>query len=189
MSVSILFGLGNPGGRYRHTRHNLGLEALELFADRRSSSWERGDGAFSRALCGFAGREIVLVRSLTYMNDSGRALEDYGRVDPASLLVICDDMSLPLGMLRIRAGGGSGGHLGLESIIMTLGTESFARMRLGIGSPPPRIAWSEFVLMPFLEEERETVGELLGSAADALETILEGGIDRAMREYNRRAAE
>lgn len=189
MSVSILFGLGNPGERYRHTRHNLGLGALEVLARRHSSIWKQGKGSFFYSRLNIAGREITLLRSLTYMNDSGRALGDYGDVDPSSLLVLCDDMSLPLGRLRIRAGGGSGGHLGLESVIMTLGTERFARMRLGIGPPPARIDWSEFVLMPFLEEERERVSELLETAADALETIVHQDIDQAMQAYNRRPAE
>jgi len=119
------------------------------------------------------------------MNDSGRALDDFGGIDPDALLVLCDDMSLPLGRMRIRGGGGSGGHLGLESVIFSLGTERFARMRLGIGPPPPGIDWSEFVLLPFLEEERTAARELLESAADALETILTGGLDRAMNRYNR----
>jgi PTH1 family peptidyl-tRNA hydrolase len=185
LGVSILFGLGNPGERYRHTRHNLGQEALELFARRHSLTWERGGGAFVFSRWNSAGSEITLLESLTYMNDSGRALEDYAGVDPRTLLVLCDDMSLPLGRLRIRAGGGSGGHLGLESVIASLGTEEFARMRLGIGSPPARIDWSEFVLMPFLEEERKAATELIESAADALEKILTGGLDRAMNEFNR----
>jgi PTH1 family peptidyl-tRNA hydrolase len=189
LSVSILFGLGNPGERYRHTRHNLGLEALGLLARRHSLSWERGKGSFRFSLWNFAGREITLLESLTYMNDSGRALEEYAGVNPGILLVLGDDMSLSLGRLRIRAGGGSGGHLGLESIITSLGTERFARMRLGIGSPPARIDWSEFVLMPFLAEEREAAGELLESAADALETIVKEGLDRAMQVYNRRSDE
>lgn len=189
MSVSILFGLGNPGERYRQTRHNLGSEALEFLARRHSLTWKRGEGPFLFSRWDFAGREITLLESLTYMNDSGRALEEYVGVDPRRLLVLCDDMSLPMGRLRIRAGGGSGGHLGLESVIASLGTERFARMRLGIGAPPARIDWSEFVLMPFLEEERGAAGELLESAADALETIVEEGLDRAMHGYNRRPAE
>ena len=189
MGVSILFGLGNPGERYSNTRHNLGREALELFARRRSLTWERGEGAYLYSRARPARGEITLLESLTYMNDSGRALEEYTGVDPDALLVICDDMSLPLGRLRIRPGGGSGGHLGLESIIVTLGTERFARMRLGIGSPPPLIDWSEFVLMPFLEEERKAVGDMLETAVEALETVLRGGLDRAMREYNRSPGE
>ena len=189
MNVSILFGLGNPGERYRNTRHNLGLEALEVFARRHSLTWRRGGDHHLLARCELAGREITILRSLTYMNDSGRALEDYGRVDPSALLVLCDDMSLPLGRLRIRPGGGSGGHLGLESVIMTLGTERFARMRLGIGAPPARIDWSEFVLMPFLEEERRDAARLSESAADALERVIDEGLDRAMQEYNRKPLE
>lgn len=189
MSVSILFGLGNPGERYRHTRHNLGQAALELLARRHSLTWERGRGPFVFSRWSCADREITLLESLTYMNDSGRALEGHAGTDPRTLLVLCDDMSLPLGRLRIRAGGGSGGHLGLESVITSLGTERFARMRLGIGSPPARIDWSEFVLMPFLEEERKAAGELLESAVDALETIVEEGLDQAMQIYNRRPGE
>jgi PTH1 family peptidyl-tRNA hydrolase len=185
LSVSILFGLGNPGDRYRHTRHNLGSETLGLLSRRHSLTWKRGKGAFLFSRWDFAGREITLLESLTYMNDSGRALEDFGTVDPDTLLVLCDDMSLPLGRMRIRAGGGSGGHLGLESVILSLGTERFARMRLGIGSPPPGIDWSEFVLLPFLEEERKAAGELLESAVDALETLLSRGLDPAMNRYNR----
>ncbi len=189
MGVSILFGLGNPGERYHHTRHNLGRAALELFARRRSMTWERGEGAFVFSRSKSARGEMTLLESLTYMNDSGRALEEYAGVDPDALLVLCDDMSLPLGRLRIRPGGGSGGHLGLESIIMALGTERFARMRLGIGSPPDLIDASEFVLMPFLEEERKTVADMLESAVEALETILAEGLDQAMQEYNRRPME
>jgi PTH1 family peptidyl-tRNA hydrolase len=189
LSVSILFGLGNPGERYRHTRHNLGLEVLKLLARRHSLTWKRGKGDFLFSHWDFAGREITLLESLTYMNDSGRALGGYGGVDPGALLVLCDDMSLPLGRLRIRAGGGSGGHLGLESVITSLGSEQFARMRLGIGPPPARIDWSEFVLLPFLEEERAAARGLIESAADALETIVVEGLDRAMNEFNRLPAE
>lgn len=185
MSVSILFGLGNPGDRYRYTRHNLGSEALKFLARRHSLTWKRGRGSYLLSRWGFADREITLLESLTYMNDSGRALEEYGGVDPSTLLVLCDDMSLPLGRMRIRGGGGSGGHLGLESVITTVGTERFARLRLGIGSPPAGIDWSEYVLMPFLEEERETARELIETAAGALEAIIGEGLDRAMNRYNR----
>jgi PTH1 family peptidyl-tRNA hydrolase len=184
--ISTLFGLGNPGERYRDTRHNLGSAALDLLAERHGLSWARREGPYLECSWSFAGREIGLIKSLTYMNISGRVLEHLAIGEPSELLVICDDLSLPLGRLRIRQRGGSGGHLGLESLIVGLGTEAFARLRLGIGTPPPGIEWSEFVLMPFLDEERETVREMLLTAVEAVETVARHGLVHAMQQYNRR---
>ena len=141
------------------------------------STWKRESG------------DVTLLKSTTYMNESGEAIAQLPGFDPARLIVICDDLSLPLGMLRIRRQGGSGGHLGLESVIMSIQTEAFARLRLGIGSPPPAIDWSEFVLMPFLLEERSDVDRMLASAADALEMVIAEGMDKAMQAYNRKASE
>ena len=186
--ISILCGLGNPGARYRNTRHNLGSMILDLMAERRSLSWKTALPTVMEARWRIKGREIILLKPLTFMNASGEALEDYGGVDPASFLVIFDDISLPLGQLRLRERGGGGGHRGLESIIESLGTDNFARLRLGIGEPPPGIDWSDFVLAPFLEEERAAVNEMVETAADALETVLARGLVEAMNRYNRKTS-
>ena len=185
--ISILFGLGNPGQRYRNTRHNLGHMAIDLVASRYRLAWEGGSGRDLECRWALESRDLLMLKSSSYMNLSGESLARFGDLDPSQLLVICDDLSLPLGRMRIRRRGGSGGHLGLESIITSLGTDGFARLRLGIGSPPPSIEWSEFVLLPFLEEERPRVEEMLVMAADALETVVTEGIDEAMQRYNRRA--
>ncbi len=185
--ISILFGLGNPGRRYGQTRHNIGHDTLDLLAARNGLSWERGEGPSLVSIWERESGDVILLKSTTYMNASGEALERFSGFDPARLIVICDDLSLPLGMLRIRRQGGSGGHLGLESVIMSIETEAFARLRLGIGSPPQTIDWSEFVLMPFLLEERPEVDRMLTTAANALEMVVTEGIDQAMQEYNRKA--
>jgi PTH1 family peptidyl-tRNA hydrolase len=186
--ISTLFGLGNPGKRYRDTRHNLGSGTLDLLAERRGLKWTRGDGPYFESRWRFAAREIRLVKSRVYMNVSGCILDHVPVGGASELLVICDDLSLPLGRLRIRQQGGSGGHLGLESVITSLGTEAFLRMRLGIGTPPPGIEWSEFVLLPFLDEEREIVRGMLETAVDAIEAIARDGVEHAMQIYNRRVS-
>lgn len=185
--ISILFGLGNPGRRYGQTRHNLGHETLDLLASRHGLSWNRGEGPSLVSRWERESGDVILLKSTTYMNGSGEALERLPGLEPDRLIVICDDLSLPLGMLRVRGRGGSGGHLGLESVSISIETEAFARLRLGIGSPPPAIDWSEFVLMPFLLEERPEVDRMLTTAANALEMVVTEGIDQAMQEYNRKA--
>jgi PTH1 family peptidyl-tRNA hydrolase len=187
--ISILFGLGNPGRRYGNTRHNLGHRAVDLVASRHELVWSRGGDLALVSRWKREPDDIILLKSTGYMNASGEALEFVPDLDPAGLVVICDDLSLPLGKLRIRRQGGSGGHLGLESIVASIETEEFARLRLGIGSPPPGIEWSEFVLLPFMQEETPEVERMLVTAADALETIIADGIDHAMQVYNRRADE
>ena len=185
--ISFLFGLGNPGKRYGQTRHNLGHGALDLLASRHGLSWSSGRGPTVVSRWKRDSRDITLLKSTTYMNASGQALDSFPDLDPSRLVVVCDDFNLPLGMIRIRKRGGSGGHLGLESVTKSLGTDEFARLRIGIGSPPAGIDWSEFVLMPFLLEERPEVERMLSAAADALEMMIDEGIDQAMQEYNRKA--
>jgi PTH1 family peptidyl-tRNA hydrolase len=159
---------------------------LDLLVKRHSLSWSEHSGRIMVARWRIKGREITLLKPLTFMNASGEALEDYGGIDPACFLVIFDDISLPLGHIRLRERGGSGGHRGLESIIAHFGTDDFARLRLGIGEPPPGSSWSDYVLAPFPEEEREAVSEMIETAADALETALARGLVEAMNRYNRK---
>ncbi len=127
-----------------------------------------------------------MLKPLTFMNLSGEALASVPGIDPVVLLVIFDDISLPLGRLRIREKGGSGGHKGLESVVDHLGTGTFARLRLGIGSPPEGVDWADFVLSPFPDRERALADEMVGRAADALELIVASGLGEAMQVYNRR---
>jgi peptidyl-tRNA hydrolase, PTH1 family len=182
--VAIVCGLGNPGPQYRSNRHNFGFMALDALSERHSLSWRRAAGPAQIALWRVAGRSVTLVKPLTFMNESGEALAKLPGAAKDGLLVVCDDLNLPLGSLRLRPRGGSGGHKGLESIIERLGTADFPRLRLGIGSSSPLVDWVEFVLSDFLPEERETVKTVAGTAADAIETAVRQSLEAAMRRYN-----
>ncbi len=187
--ISIVCGLGNPGPRYRSTRHNLGFLTLDRIAKRHALAWTRAGGPAQVALWRCAGRRVTLLKPLTYMNESGVALGRLPGLVPAELLVVSDDINLPLGALRFRTGGGSGGHNGLASIIDRLGTEAFPRLRLGVGPAPPGEQWVDFVLTEFAPEEREAVEAMIEAAADAVETAARRGLDEAMRWYSRAAGE
>ncbi len=183
--ISVVCGLGNPGARYRSTRHNLGFLALDVLSRRHSLSWRRVGGPAQEARWRAAGRTIVLLKPLTYMNESGAAVSRLSGLRPSGLLVVSDDINLPLGKLRFRMGGGSGGHNGLASIIDRLGTEAFPRLRLGIGGAPEGVDWADFVLMEFLDEEREAAGAAVEAAAEAVELAVRRGLAEAMQRYNR----
>jgi PTH1 family peptidyl-tRNA hydrolase len=183
--ISIVCGLGNPGMHYRKTRHNLGYMTLDALASRHSLKWKRATGPAMEASWRVAGRSVELVKPLLWMNDSGNALARRGTADGSSLLVVCDDLSLPLGALRFRTGGGSGGHKGLASVIEALGTERFPRLRLGIGAPPPGTDWVDYVLSDFGAEERDTLGDTIERAADAIEVTLRSGLHAGMTSFNR----
>jgi PTH1 family peptidyl-tRNA hydrolase len=183
--IDLVLGLGNPGDKYAGTRHNLGYDALDLLAARHRLEWEKTGGKALEARWRFKGRHIRLIKPLTFMNLSGEALGS--SASPDSVLVVCDDIHLPVGVIRIRAGGGTGGHRGLESVTEALGTTSFARLRLGAGPAPPGSLWSDYVLGPFEDGEREAAGSMVGDAADAVEMMLIRGISAAQRSYNRKA--
>ncbi len=185
--ITLVIGLGNPGEEYAGTRHNLGYETLDLLARRHRLGWRRAKGPSLEAKWRFAGGHVTLLKPLTFMNLSGSALSG-GGISPGSVLVVCDDIQLPVGLLRIRAGGGSGGHRGLESITEALGTADFARLRLGAGPAPPGALWSDFVLGPFDEEEAAVVSGMIEDAADAVELLLVRGLAAAQNRYNRRAS-
>ncbi len=184
--VSFICGLGNPGEEYASTRHNLGFDTLDLLARRKGLRWKKSsaDSHFSSWKAG--SREIVLIKPMTYMNLSARAFRFFPSVSAGSLLVICDDINLPLGSLRIRSSGGSGGHRGLESISGYFASELYARLRIGVGPSPPGEVWSDFVLAPFAEDEKELARSMIETAADAVETIVGRGVEAAQREFNRR---
>lgn len=184
--MHLIVGLGNPGNGYRDTRHNIGFmlvdrlssaHGLRLVNESCSAVWGRGM---------IRGAEAALAKPDTYMNRSGNAvcgLKDALSISVESIIVAHDDCDLPLGRLRIRKAGGSGGHKGVESIIAGLGTNGFPRLRLGIGRPEAEET-DEFVLSRFRPVERGQVEDMLGRAVSAVEAMLTEGIDVAMNRYN-----
>lgn len=183
----LIAGLGNPGTRYEKTRHNVGF----MTADHLARSWGTGFSEKSRHRAWVARAEtgtgpVLLAKPATYMNDSGwaiRSLADYFGIPPEKTLVILDDMSLGVGVLRIRARGGDGGHRGLGSAIGHLGTTAFPRLRIGIGTPPGP-DWVRHVLAEFPAGERELVEAAVEKAGRAVPVLLGEGVERAMSEYN-----
>ncbi len=184
--ITVVLGLGNPGREYAGTRHNLGYDTLDTLSKRHRLGWEDRGGLALGTRWRFAGRHITLLKPLTFMNLSGDALKLTG-ASPDSVLVVCDDIHLPVGLIRIRAGGGSGGHRGLESVTGVFGRPDFARLRLGAGPAPHGALWSDYVLEKFGEDEAEMVSEMVNDAADAVELSLIQGLGAAQRRFNRKA--
>lgn len=187
--MRLIVGLGNPGEQYEWTPHNAGFLALDAIAERAGIRVTRHEAKSLAGRGEFAGQKVILAKPQTMMNLSGVAvrmlLERYETCDPAETVVLSDEVALPWGMIRVRTGGSAGGHNGLKSIISAVGSD-FIRVRLGVG--PERI-WgdmADYVLGPIRRSERETALEMAGSAADAVETILTEGVDKAMAKFNRR---
>jgi PTH1 family peptidyl-tRNA hydrolase len=178
-----IFGLGNPTERYARTRHNVGFMVLDVLARRLRVRFRH---AAERYICRreFAGTGLVLVKPLLYMNDSGVVVRDQLSKEPDDVLVVCDDMALPFGRLRLRPSGSDGGHNGLGSIVYHLGRTDFARLRIGIDSPPVSRSWVDWVLEPFPSEQARQLPELLDRAADACLAVVTSGITTAMNRYN-----
>ena len=185
----IIAGLGNPGIRYRGTRHNMGFEVIDRLA--KEYGIEVGQRKM-KALIGsgmIRGEKVLLVKPQTFMNLSGESLReitDYYHVAPDHLLVICDDINLSPGQLRLRAGGSAGGHNGLKNIILHCGTQDFPRIRVGVGEKPARLDLIDYVLMPVGPEDEEAVREGLDEAARAAAEIIGSGMEAAMNRFNRR---
>ena len=190
--MKILIGLGNPGQQYETTRHNVGWMALDRLAERSSAKW-RTDRRFRSSttevtLQGLPER-ILLVKPLTYMNLSGeaaRAVVDFYKVPVEDVVVITDDMALPLGFVRVRPKGSDGGHNGLKSLVQHLGGQDFTRIRVGVGAPAGDAIGH--VLGTFQREEWPDVHQAIDTALDALEVVLKDGVLEAMNRYNRRAS-
>jgi PTH1 family peptidyl-tRNA hydrolase len=184
----VVVGLGNPGAEYAATRHNAGFMAVDALADRlhRFSGWTSGGGMLRGR--GRAGRfEAVLVKPQQYMNRSGLAVKAILSEgwNPGEVLVVYDDVYLPLGTLRIRASGGAGGHNGLESIVEAAGTPSVPRLRIGVGPAPASADLKEYVLLPFAGEEREIVPRVIEAASQAAFDAVALGLIEAMNRWNR----
>jgi len=182
----IVLGLGNPGVEYAHTRHNIGFDVVDILASRHHIrlNFRRDHARYGLGM--IADVPVLLAKPMTYMNRSGeaaRALLQRYPIDTSHLLVVVDDVALPLGRIRIRPSGSDGGHNGLESIIQCLGTQAFPRVRVGIGSPPPG-QMVEYVLSRFSPQEQPIIDEALQRAADAVEAIIAEGVQAAMNRFN-----
>jgi len=188
-NMRLIVGLGNPDPEYQWTPHNLGFMAVDELANRGSIRVARPEG---KALVGrgtLAGKDVLLVKPQTYMNLSGisvRELLAKYELAPADLLVMWDEVQLPFGTIRIDHRGSGGSHNGANSVISAVGTQEFLRLRLGCGPDHALSSRKEFVLRPMKKAELEVVAEMVGNAADAVEMILEKGIESAMNVFNRR---
>lgn len=186
--MKLVAGLGNPGSRYRGTRHNVGYEVVDLLADRHGLVFEPTRADAVQATWREHGG-VLLVKPLTFMNLSGEAIGDlcrYFRIEPGEVLVVCDDVNLPLGRLRARAGGSDGGHNGLKSVALHLGTTDYARLRIGVGRGDDRRDLAAHVLARFESEEMAGVAEVIARSADAVELWVTHGIASVMNTFNRR---
>lgn len=188
--MKLIAGLGNPGREYAATRHNIGFMVIDRLAHKLGL---KVDKKKFKALFGqgqLSSERVLLAKPQTYMNLSGdavAALLRWHKLGPADLIVVFDDMDLPPGKLRIRPEGGSGGHKGMESIIRSLGTENFPRLRIGVGKPEhPDFDGAHYVLSRLTEEDARTFEDSVELAVGAIHCIVGEGLERAMNEYNRK---
>ena len=184
----LVVGLGNPGGQYELTRHNVGFRVVDELAERCRVPVQK---LKYRALTNTAevgGHRVLLMKPVTYMNLSGEAVRqaaDFYKVAPDHVLVVSDDVSLPVGRLRIRKSGSAGGHNGLKNIIQQLGTDQFPRLKVGVGEKPhPDYDLADWVLGKFVGEDKKAIDAAIKRAADAVECYIQDGPDKAMSRFN-----
>jgi len=185
--VYLVVGLGNPGREYRNTRHNMGFLALDHLAAHWSITTLKVQGKAIISTGQYAGNKVILAKPQTYMNLSGQAvsaLMNFYKVPLEHLLVIHDDVDIPFGTIRIRPGGGFGGQKGVGSIIEKLGTQEFARMRLGVGRPPGQMDTANYVLQSFSKEDEEFLQSVFAKSDEAVETFITEGLNTAMNRFN-----
>lgn len=184
--MKLITGLGNPGRQYKNTRHNAGFMVLDHAADKWGFKFRPGKGDYEWAEHSIGGERVIFLKPTTYMNLSGTAVQDvvsFYKIDLTDLLVVCDDVSLPLGKIRARKDGSDGGQKGLRSIIYQLNNDQIARLRLGIGRETP-MELSDFVLSRFKDEERTQLTKVIQTAVDAVSDFITQGIDYVMNQYN-----
>ena len=187
--MKLIVGVGNPGPRYRDTRHNVGFVVAEELARRRGLAFASAPANALIARTPASADGLIIAKPMTYMNRSGEAaaaLQRFYRVVLEEMLVVIEDVNLPLGRLRARAQGASGGHNGLRSIIEALGTEAFPRLRVGVGRGDERRELGDYVLSRFDPEEREAIEAAVVRATDAVELFVTEGIDAIMNRYNQK---
>lgn len=181
----LVVGLGNPGRRYSRTRHNVGFMVAEEIARRNDIEFKTRE-SYAIARGSGEGTPFILLEPLTFMNRSGLAVKDVMRrcaAPPKQLIVLQDDIDMETGRLKIRKNGSSGGHKGVESIIQTLGTRDFIRVKIGVGREEGTPV-EEYVLKPFRKDETSLIKEAIVRAADAVEAIMEDGVEKAMNRFN-----
>ena len=185
----LVVGLGNPGTEYSTHRHNVGFRVVETLARAHGLTFSRQKRAKARVADGrIRERQVILVKPQTYINESGTSVSRARRafeIPPGRILVVYDDLDLPLGRLRLRPEGGSGGHRGMRSIIQSLGTQGFPRLRVGIDRPPGRMDPADYVLQPFSEDEERSLAGVTETASAAIECWIADGITAAMDRFNR----
>jgi PTH1 family peptidyl-tRNA hydrolase len=186
--VKLVAGLGNPGDRYRGTRHNVGFVVLDAIAARHGLKFETAPAEALQARWRRPDADVLLVKPLTFMNLSGQAVGEllrYFRIDPAEVLIVTDDVNLPIGRLRARPGGTEGGHNGLKSITQHLGTIDYARLRIGVGRGDERRDLADHVTARFEPDEQGAIDESIARAADAVELWIGEGLLNVMNAFNR----
>jgi len=183
----LIAGLGNPGREFEHNRHNVGFMLLNCLAEKLSHRFGKVQSKALVAQAIYEGERIILMKPQTYMNNSGTSVSSlvrFYKVPFNNLLVVYDDVDLPLGILRIRPSGGSAGQKGMQSIIERLGTDEFPRLRIGTGRPPGRKEAADYVLQDFPPQEIELLEETLDRAVEAVLAFIRDGLDRTMNLYN-----
>ena len=181
--MNILVGLGNPGRKYSDTKHNFGFWVLNRFAEKRSLTFQAGKGDYILAKKG----DLICIKPTSFMNNSGMPVLDvkqFFKVEPEQFLVVYDDIDLPLGTIRFRDGGGTGGHKGIESIIYQTQNEKFNRLRIGIATDDDMRPAERYVLSPFRDEQKESVNEMIEKACEGIEYYLYHDIKETMNQFN-----
>jgi PTH1 family peptidyl-tRNA hydrolase len=186
----LVVGLGNPGREYAGNRHNVGFMVAELLAGRLGAKFgrhRRAAAEVAEARLGFGGPRVVLAKPLTYMNLSGgpvAALAQFYKVAPGQVIAVHDELDIPYGQLRVKCGGGEGGHNGLRSMSKSLGTKEYVRVRFGVGRPPGRQDPADYVLSDFSAVERKELEFLVDRAADMVESVITRGVEPTQNAYH-----
>jgi PTH1 family peptidyl-tRNA hydrolase len=191
-SMKVVVGLGNPGSKYQNARHNVGFQVVGELALRHGVSKPRVKFEAEIAEVTLDGEKLLLADPQTYMNESGRSvakLVDFYKLSVDQLMIVCDDMNLPTGQLRMRKTGSAGGQKGLMNILQALGAEQIPRLRIGIGRPPGRMDATDYVLGRFRKQEIEVINHAVMLAADGIELWAKSGIDAAMNQINASSSE
>jgi peptidyl-tRNA hydrolase, PTH1 family len=187
--MKLVAGLGNPGAKYEGTRHNVGFAAVDLLAARHGLQWEAAPRGIEALIANWRAGGAIFAKPLTFMNLSGTAvvgLLQFYKIPLEDLLVLVDEVQLETGRVRLRPDGSAGGHNGLKSLIASLGTLGFPRLRIGVGRGDTRRGLADHVLARFEPDERSIVDEAIGRAADAAELFIADGVLAAMNRYNRK---